>query len=189
MPKIIENLQERLLSAARLQLEAEGYSALTMRGIAKASGVGVGTVYNYYPSKDALIASFVAADWRAVMEQIAKASEGCSAERILHAEYDGVRRFSEQHRALFSDPGAIRTYAALPRDWHERLRAQLAAPLAAALRREGHPNAAFLSLFLVESLLTWSAGDADRDALFAVFEPILKNSVSEHNHSESNKGV
>ena len=50
-------------------------------------------------------------------------------------------------------------------------------------------NAAFLSLFLVESLLTWSAGDADRDALFAVFEPILKNSVSEHNHSESNKGV
>ena len=75
MPKIIENLQERLLSAARLQLEAEGYSALTMRGIAKASGVGVGTVYNYYPSKDALIASFVAADWRAVMEQIAQLAQ------------------------------------------------------------------------------------------------------------------
>ena len=46
MPKIIENLRERLLVEARLQVNQLGYGQITVRGIASACGVGVGTVYN-----------------------------------------------------------------------------------------------------------------------------------------------
>ena len=53
MPKIIENLREKLVREAQYQVEERGYSALTIRSVANACGVGVGTVYNYFASKDA----------------------------------------------------------------------------------------------------------------------------------------
>lgn len=59
MPKIIENLKDRLLQEAQRQMDQCGYGALTIRGIAKGCGVGVGTVYNYFPSKDALLATYL----------------------------------------------------------------------------------------------------------------------------------
>ena len=57
MPKIIENLRQTLLSAARTLLLREGYAALTIRRVAAISGIAVGTVYNYFPSKELLAAA------------------------------------------------------------------------------------------------------------------------------------
>ena len=59
MPKIIENLQARLAVEAKKQVEESGYAAMTIRSVAKACGVGVGTVYNYYSSKDEILASYM----------------------------------------------------------------------------------------------------------------------------------
>ena len=59
MPKIIENLESRLVEEARRQAWEGGYSAVTIRSVAAACGVGVGTVYNYFESKDALLAAFL----------------------------------------------------------------------------------------------------------------------------------
>ena len=56
MPKIIENLREQLLSEAKKQVKERGYAATTVRSVAKACGLGTGTVYNYFKSKDMLIA-------------------------------------------------------------------------------------------------------------------------------------
>ena len=44
MPKKIINLESRLVEEARKQIEEVGYSAMTIRSVAKACGVGVGTV-------------------------------------------------------------------------------------------------------------------------------------------------
>lgn len=55
MPKIIENLESRLIEEAKKQIEESGYEAVTIRSVARACGVGVGTVYNYFPSKEVLI--------------------------------------------------------------------------------------------------------------------------------------
>ena len=63
MPKIIENLQSRLIEEAKRQIEESGYAALTIRSVAKGCGVGVGTVYNYFSSKDDLIATYMLSDW------------------------------------------------------------------------------------------------------------------------------
>ena len=41
MPKIIENLESRLLAEAERQIREDGYSAMTIRSVAKACGVGV----------------------------------------------------------------------------------------------------------------------------------------------------
>ena len=46
MPKIIENLPERLAEEARGQIEESGYAAMTIRSVAKGCGVGVGICRN-----------------------------------------------------------------------------------------------------------------------------------------------
>ena len=46
MPKILENIREILLQEAKRQVFENGYSSLTIRSVASACGIGVGTVYN-----------------------------------------------------------------------------------------------------------------------------------------------
>ena len=70
MPKIIENLREKILEEAKHQVRELGYSAMTMRSVAAACGVGTGTVYNYFPSKDILIANFMLDEWMLCVERI-----------------------------------------------------------------------------------------------------------------------
>ena len=43
MPKIIENLPQRLLEEAKNQILQAGYSTMTIRSVARQCGVGVGT--------------------------------------------------------------------------------------------------------------------------------------------------
>lgn len=43
--------KEKLLTAARILVAEEGFSALAIRKLAEAASVSVGTVYNYFPSK------------------------------------------------------------------------------------------------------------------------------------------
>lgn len=72
MPKIIENLRETLLAASRTLLLEEGYRALTMRQVAGLCHVAVGTVYNYFPSKDMLAAHILLEDWNDLLRSLQK---------------------------------------------------------------------------------------------------------------------
>ena len=91
MPKIIDNLEENILSAARRLVAEHGYAAVTMRAVAKECGIAVGTFYNYYPSKDAMLAACLLHDWQAAL-----AAAGLSATRpggiSSIPEYDEVLR-------------------------------------------------------------------------------------------------
>lgn len=173
MPKIIENLRARLLTEAKKQVREKGYGALTMRSVAFACGVGVGTLYNYFPSKEMLIASFMLEDWNKTRQKMRQAGDGADARTILSAQYDGIRAFCEQHERLFSDPAAIRVFSDMPHDRHDRLRTQLSEPLRRALTDAGRPNAEFLADFLAEALLTWTLAKKDKAELFSVLEPLL----------------
>ncbi len=173
MPKIIENLREKLLAEARRQVQESGYGALTMRSVAAACGVGVGTLYNYFPSKDTLIATFVAEDWHHAMQPLLSPAAQTDAKAVLSAEYDLLNRFMSDHERLFSDPAAIHTYSSLPRERHIQLREQLAVPVEHALRASKAKDPAFLASFLVEALLTWALSGTDKETLFTVLAPLL----------------
>ena len=56
MPKIIENVRERAIAAAREMLAGEGYAAMTVRRVAQTLGIAPATLYNYYPAKENLAA-------------------------------------------------------------------------------------------------------------------------------------
>jgi AcrR family transcriptional regulator len=61
MPKIVdhERYRKELLSQCFDLFADKGYGALTMRQIAQALGVSTGTLYHYFPSKEALFEQLI----------------------------------------------------------------------------------------------------------------------------------
>ena len=163
MPKIIENLQEHLMNEAKKQMESSGYSAMTIRSVAKACGVGVGTVYNYFPSKDALLASYMLNDWNLCMDAIHEISEASSTpESVVRCIYDQLLSYAERHKNLFQDTSAAATFAGAFSHYHGLLRSQLAAPL------QKFCGTIFASEFIAESLLVWSMAGKSFDEIYGM---------------------
>ena len=83
MPKIITNVREQLLTEAKRQIVETGYASTTIRSVASACNLGVGTVYNYFKSKDMLIASFMVDDWQECLAKM-KQEDTENAEQFFH---------------------------------------------------------------------------------------------------------
>ena len=160
MPKIIENLPQRLAEEARRQISESGFSAMTIRSVAKGCGVGVGTVYNYYPSKEALVATFMLSDWKICVAQIqACADESQTPEPVLRTIHEKLRLFMEQYDPIFRDESATASYTAATSRYHGMLRSQLAAPIRKFCRDD------FTAEFIAEAMLTWTVAGKDFDDL------------------------
>ena len=165
MPKIIENIRENLLEEARRQVMEEGYSAMTIRSVASACGVGVGTVYNYFPSKDMLVASFMLSDWQECMDAIwacsRKQSGGESSQPavLLGCVYDQLKAFSVKYAPLFADENAGTSFASAFPQRHQQLRSQIAEPLQGICAQQEKTDPEFLAEFVAESMLTWAMAD------------------------------
>ena len=157
MPKIITNIREKLLEEAKRQVFEHGYSSLTIRSVANACGVGVGTVYNYFPSKDMLVASFMLHDWQECLEEIEKCSnENASVEDVLCSIYTGLKKFASKYASLFQDENAEVSYAGASSFRHKMLKEQLAKPIERVLIKENVKNISFVSEFMAENMLIWT---------------------------------
>ena len=168
MPKIIENLKDRLLAEARQQLAQGGYGAVTIRSIAKGCGVGVGTVYNYFPSKEVLIATHLLEDWTVCVDTIRQAADRTECpQEILKCMYDQLIGFACRHEAIFRDAAAASGFACSFSQYHDLLRSQLAAPLRKFCGND------FASEFIAESLLTWSMAGKSFDEISEILKKLF----------------
>lgn len=173
MPKIIENLEARLIAEAKKQLLSSGYSALTIRSVAKGCGVGVGTVYNYFPSKDALLATFMLENWKVCMEKIQSASEAATEPKpVLRCMYDQLLWFSEEHCTVFRDEAAASAFAGSFSHYHRLLRAQLATPV------RKFCDSDFAAEFVAEALLVWTMAGKEFDDIYGILKNNLRGAVS-----------
>lgn len=168
MPKIIENLEDRLIAEAQRQIEAEGYGALTIRSVAKACGVGIGTVYNYFPSKDALLANSMLRDWNQCIVAIhAVSTNSQEPEPVVHCICDQLIAFAQQHQRIFLDEAAAAAFAGSFSRYHSLLRSQLAQPLRKFCESD------FASEFIAESLLTWTMAGKPFDEIYGMIRKLL----------------
>lgn len=168
MPKIIENLEEKLLTEARKQVESAGYSGVTIRSVAKACGVGVGTVYNYFPSKDALLAAFMLEDWKVSIGTIGKTAVASDSPLpVLRVVYDELQRYAALHKGILQDEGAASVFAASFGRYHALLRHQLAVPL------QKFCADPFTADFIAESLLTWTMAGKSFDDLQGILQKLF----------------
>ncbi len=53
--QVLENNRKMLLEAAAVEIASEGYNAANINQISLAAGFAKGTIYNYFPSKQALM--------------------------------------------------------------------------------------------------------------------------------------
>lgn len=165
MPKIIENLEQRLTEEARKQIRQSGYSAMTIRSVASSCGVSVGAVYNYFSSKDALLAACMLDDWNRCMEAIDQtSSQSEDPEAVIRCLYDQLRGFIQSYEAVFRDARAASAYLGHLGQYHGILRAQLASPLRKFCGSD------FSADFIAEAMLTWTMAGKDVEELYAVIK-------------------
>ena len=168
MPKIIENLQNRLAAEAKRQIEESGYGAVTIRSIAKGCGVGVGTVYNYFPSKDDLIASYMLEDWRLCVLAIeAVSAMSVDPGPVARCIYEQLIAFARQQRAVFQDKSAAAGFAGSFSQYHSLLRSQLAQPLRKFCGSD------FSAEFIAESLLVWTMAGKTFEEIFEIIRKLF----------------
>ncbi|MGH4138263.1 TetR/AcrR family transcriptional regulator [Clostridium sp.] len=66
MPKVIENLRETIILETKNILLTQGFRDLNIREIAKSCNIGTGTFYNYFSTKEDLVAEIFREDWKKV---------------------------------------------------------------------------------------------------------------------------
>ena len=168
MPKIIENLEARLIEEARKQIEQSGYSAMTIRSVAAGVGVGVGTVYNYFSSKEDLIANYMLSDWReciAAIQAVSTYSEEPAP--VVCCIYDQLLAYAQRHRTIFRDEAAAASFSGSFSRYHKLLRAQLAQPI------EKFCGSTFSAEFIAESLLTWTMAGKSFSEIYGIIDKLF----------------
>ena len=71
-----------LLDATERVLSKDGFHAATTNGIAKVAGVSIGTLYHYFPTKEALVAAVVHRMWQAELEAVMVHAEAFEREPL-----------------------------------------------------------------------------------------------------------
>ena len=169
MPKIIENLEARLIAEAKRQISRDGYGSMTIRSVASGCGVGVGTVYNYFPSKDAMTAAFMLEDWKrsmAVIREVSTHSE--SSKAVARCIYDQLVSYSRLYQGIFRDEGALAAFSGSFAKYHGLLRSQIAEPVRKFCESD------FAAAFIAEALLTWTMAGTDFDEVYQLLEKLFK---------------
>lgn len=105
MAKVIENPRQLILTHAREILSEKGYSQLTMRGVASACGIALGTIYNYFPNKDDLMVEMMSDYWKTFQSEvdIILGSTGSFSEK-LQGIYHSLEGFVRIFRAEWLKP-------------------------------------------------------------------------------------
>ena len=73
MPKDLGDVREQIISAAKeMLLQNENFS---IRALSTKVGIATGTVYNYFPTKEAVIAAVMSEDWQRTLQQMDRTAE------------------------------------------------------------------------------------------------------------------
>lgn len=167
MPKIIENLREELLCEAKRQIAERGYKNTTIRSVAQGCNIAVGTVYNYFKSKDMLIASFILTDWLECLKGIEEYPKN-DKRQYLGFIHSSLTDFAEKHMSLFSDKDARATFNTAFFQRHRQLRGQLKDLILPIAEDD------FTAEFVAEALLTWTMSGKNFDEIYKLLPMQIK---------------
>jgi AcrR family transcriptional regulator len=133
LPRKRNARREALLGAAAELFSVRGFDAVTVSEIALAADLATGTVYNYFPTKTALLLAILSSDLDAMLAEIARgrASSGEPLDALLSIFRVVDRRSRALWRqvvgqAMLDPAGFGRAYAEVD----ARLRAEVEAALA-----------------------------------------------------------
>lgn len=147
MPKIIGNLRENILKQSREILFRSGYHELSIRAIAEACGVAVGTIYNYYENKDTIVAYVMMEDWEQILSQMEeKCRTAASVEDGCCEIFSAIRCFEARFRPVFLEYAGTNENLGIYGPRHLHLRGQLEDMLFILVSRFSVPDKALITI-------------------------------------------
>ncbi len=175
MPKIIDDLQSALIREARAMLLEDGGKGLTIRHVAGRCHVAVGTVYNYFRSKDELTAYVMLEDWQKALCAMRAAAENAPEVMSgLRGVHGALRDFIGLYQPAWQTYAASNDASASIRKRHGMLIAQLTEVIAPLLARHGVSWNDYLPAFLSETLLTAaSRGEESFELVCPILERLI----------------
>jgi AcrR family transcriptional regulator len=162
MPKIIENVRERAIFQARDLLIREGHAALTVRRVATALGIAPATIYNYFPSKENLIACVMLEDWQKLMRDLEVNQGPASAEETVRALFSTVQSFTRTYISFWTRYAPAERSAGLRQHYHPVLVEQLSRRILRALPAERSGAEPWLAPFLADLVLRFGSDGVTR---------------------------
>ena len=150
---MIAHLRDEILAVGKEQLLSGG--EITIRTVAAACGIASGTVYNYFSSKEELIAYILLEDWRTVLAGVRKESAhvpDCLS--LLRLLYDGISSFHRRYEKVFSS-----STARVSPVYHRQLITSLTEVIRPALSLPENLSEEDPSVFLAEAVLHAATGN------------------------------
>ena len=155
--------RERLLGAARDELEAHG-GAFAMESVATRAGVGVGTLYRHFPTRDALVEAVYAAELERLAADAAAVLDELPPDVALREWLARYVRFTATKRGMIETLRAGTGERGLPMaSTRERITAAIG-PILEAGARDGSLRADVRTddvTVLLHGLFVATAGDPD----------------------------
>ncbi len=175
MPKIIKNAQADILEAAKTELLSKGYGGLAIRSVAAKCHIATGTIYNYYSSKDVLVAHIMLGDWRAALEKMRAACERAST---INEGFCGIYEALAWFRSVYKDIWGEYTFTGMGlssyRERHAMLVSQLTGHIHGLLSRLGANESVYLEEFLASQILAFGTQMRPFEQFAAVLDRIFK---------------
>lgn len=175
MPKIIPELRQALLAAARKRIVDSAEHDLTMRQIAADCGVAVGTAYNYFPSKEYLLAGLMLEDWQETCRNLESAAREVSGPiEGLRSMEDALRSFVARYSPTWRNYAGRQKEGGPVGEHHARLIGQISDAVSTLLERSGKAPYPGETEVLSEMLLTLSQREEGAfDRALPVMEKII----------------
>lgn len=98
MPKIILANRESIIKVTNDIIKSENYENLNCRYIANKAGIGLGTIYHFFKSKDEILAYILLDDWKLQLKSI---NLNCPILEGVKNIYNGLMAFSKKYHSLW----------------------------------------------------------------------------------------
>jgi len=166
MPKIIEGAREKILVNAKRRLFEQGYQHISLREVAKESGIATGTIYNYFENKDYLIANIMLEDWMAAIEKMEEAiAKAGSVKEGVEEICRAIDEFAIIYSQVWQQPAVAAAAASDMAHRHQFLTEQLSEKVNALLEKMGYGNRKEFTELITELILTSSGTEVVRKQL------------------------
>ncbi|MFA6663529.1 MAG: TetR/AcrR family transcriptional regulator [Lachnospiraceae bacterium] len=94
--------REAILKGCRDMVSETGLSTVNMRSVAKRCGVALGSLYNYFPSKDALILATIESVWEDIFHMETSCKTALPFVEYVNWIFESVRRGAGEYPNFFT---------------------------------------------------------------------------------------
>ncbi len=173
MPKIIEGAREKILVNAKRRLFENGYQHLSLREVAKESGIATGTIYNYFANKDYLIANIMLEDWVIATEKMEeRVTAATSVKDGVFGICQAIDEFCAIYASIWQQPSVAAAATPDLEHRHQFLSGQVGKNVDRLLEENGYGSKKQFQALIVELILNSNGKEKVRAQLGTLLEQL-----------------